>query len=147
MSTSLFLIVTLFFIPTVISYDFITTTASSENCFVTLKWHMIVTSNIPDEIKLYIKGEEMDKDIYLSFGQAYGWYFCQHNHFTSQITWGSKNVTMDLYNKHIKNLCFRYVFPLGTIHCYWLIRPEGFYVSRHNSPFPNSNWRFQRGWN
>lgn len=141
----LFLVVVLFFIPT-ISYGR-HTTSSSQNCVLTLPWHMIVTSDFGDDFELYIEGEDLHQNLHFSFGDDFGWDFCQHNHYTGEFTSGSKNVTLDLYNKHIKNLCFRYVFPLGTIHCYWLVRSEGFYVGRHNLPFPNSNWKFQRGWN
>lgn len=65
---------------------------------------MIVTSDLSDDIKLHIIGTNMDQNIYLSFGNSYGWYFCQDDRYTSEITRGLMNVMLDLYDKHIKNL-------------------------------------------
>ncbi|MFS8004329.1 putative plant self-incompatibility S1 [Helianthus anomalus] len=143
--SSLLFVVALFFTPT-ISYGYASN--SSENCILTPKWHMIVTNDLPDNINLFVHGDDMEQNVVLSFEKAYGWYFCQLGRvYTGQVTWGSKNITLDLYDNHIKNFCFHYKFLIGTQHCYWLVRSEGFYVSKHNSPFPSSNWHFERGWN
>ncbi|KAJ0480922.1 putative plant self-incompatibility S1 [Helianthus annuus] len=142
--SGLYLLVALFFVPT---NSYVYATNASENCFLTSKWHMIVTSNLPSDVKIFLQGDDMEQNLVLSFGNGYGWYFCDSGRaYTGKFTWGSKNTTLDLYNKHINKICYHYRFVMGTQHCYWLIRSEGFYVSRRNSPFPNSDWHFEYKW-
>lgn len=144
MSNFIFIIALVFF-PT---FSFARTTDSSANCLLVPEWHMFVTNDIPNDIGLYVHGYGVDLRSNLSFGQTYDWHFCPNVHewYDGEFTWGSKNVTLKLYDKHIEKLCYRYKFLLGTQHCYWLATPEGLYVSRHNSPFPSSHWHFEKPW-
>lgn len=142
---SLFFIVTLLFIS---SFSFAKTTNSSANCLMSPEWHIFVTSNMPDDIQVHVYAYGRDERRTLNFGETYDWYFCPtvQKWWNGDFAWGSTNVDLSLYSKHIQRICYHYKPIFGTQHCYWLARPEGFYVSRHNSPFPNSDWHFERSW-
>lgn len=138
----LFVIVTLFFLPT---FPFAYSINSSTNCILTYRWHVSVTSDLPDDMIIFVHGPDYHQKISLSFRESMSWYFCQLGRvYYGEVTWGSKNTTVVLYNDHIKRFCGRFKF--GIQHCYWLITTDGFYVSRHNSPFPNSDWHFEAPW-
>ena len=47
-------------------------------------------------------------------------------------------------SRHPSNVCVKQGF--GTQYCYWLVRPEGFYVSNVNNPFPSRSWALDRTW-
>jgi len=97
-------------------------------------------------MNLHFHGNHDDRTVNISPGQGFDWSFCKtgNQHYYGDFNWGSKSASLALFDKHIDGICFR--FKIGTRHCYWLVRTEGFYVSRSNSTFPGS-WRFQGSWN
>ncbi|KAJ9555259.1 hypothetical protein OSB04_009873 [Centaurea solstitialis] len=131
---NIFIVLFLFFIPT-FSLDY------PLNCFLEPQWHMFVTCDLPQQLQFSITDTNTEKDVTLSFGQTYDWYFCPDGKYIGDFKWGSKHQNVELFRSDdYDNVCHRFKF--GTIHCYWLVTPDGFYVSKHNVPYPNSDWHF-----
>jgi hypothetical protein len=125
-------------------------------CVLTHNWHLFVTNDMPDEFMVTIQNNERNpscSDCPFPPGRVYDWYFCPpppfyRNVWVGDFTWGSKKIRVDLFNKHISNICYRFKPLFPTIHCYWSVRPDGFYVSRKNSSFPGSgsDWHYINPW-
>ncbi|KAJ9555258.1 hypothetical protein OSB04_009872 [Centaurea solstitialis] len=131
---NIFIVLFLFFIPT-FSLDY------PLNCFLEPQWHMFVTCDLPQQLQFSITDTNTENDVTLSFGQTYDWYFCPDGKYIGDFKWGSKHQNVELFRSDdYDNVCHRFKF--GTIHCYWLVTPDGFYVSKHNVPYPNSDWHF-----
>ncbi|MFS8003629.1 putative plant self-incompatibility S1 [Helianthus anomalus] len=127
--------------------------ANSLWCFGTPDWHMFVINGMPNDVieaHIYDTYDDHPKCDHckLSPEQVFDWYFCPVDSlYHGNFTWGTKSRSVELYGKHISNVCFHYKFFLGTQHCYWLVKPEGFYVSRHNLSHSDPNWRYEGPWN
>lgn len=122
------------------------------NCFFSPEWHIFVINGLPDNaIGAHVydsKGKPECDHCMLAPDEVLDWYFCPRGTtYYGDFTWGKFNKTMTLFSKHISNICFHYKFVLGTQHCYWLVRPHGFYVSRFNLSYTDSNWIYQGPWN
>ena len=122
-----FVIAILFFIPTFScanSFD-----SSNGKCFPTYNWHLFVTNDLPDVLnvtRIYITDESYEPpyfDYAANPGETMDWDFCRPYIGKSKL-WkgkfilGSKNINVDLFNKHISQICYKYKFILGTQHCY-----------------------------
>lgn len=144
MMPSLYRVITIFFFLTMSSARPLN---SSENCFLVNRWHIFVTSNLPDNMNLHFHGSQnSDKTVVLSSGQAFDWSFCKtgNQQYFGDFNWGSRSVSLTLFDNHVNRICNR--FKVGTRHCYWLVNTGGFFVSRTNPPFPNDEWHFERSW-
>ncbi|PWA57715.1 plant self-incompatibility S1 [Artemisia annua] len=134
----------------VIGVLFLNPTFSCAICIGMPKWHMFVTNDMSDAFNMTVRLK--DTPAYCSNcpmppGSVYAWSYCQQwQWWYGDFTWGSRSTTIMLWSKHIYRKCFTFIFPFGTVHCYWSIRPEGFYVSKHNSSFPGPDWNFEGSW-
>lgn len=110
---------------------------------------VVVNVHLNDDVRILWCGDHSGDQNDLSYGQYCTWDFCAFSGivYNGDFTWGSINKTVEVFNKHIGNVCYHYIPILGTVRCYWLVREEGFYVSRYNKSFPDSEWKFQSPWN
>ncbi|MFS8003630.1 putative plant self-incompatibility S1 [Helianthus anomalus] len=116
-------------------------------CIIFDRFHMYVINNIPAEIKLhaYSKDDDLGYHI-LPYYAFYDWSFCfgPKTLFSGQLWWGSKYIALNLVDNHVHKMCDRQMF--GVRHCYWLVRPEGFYIGVKNNTWPDASWVFQTPW-
>lgn len=121
---------------------------SKENsCVIFERFHMFVINDIPEDIKLHVKSKDDDLGIHiLPYKTVYDWSFCfvTHTVFSGELWWRSKYITLYLVDGYVFKTCDKQVF--GTRHCYWLVRPEGFYIGVKNNTWPDSSWIFVRPW-
>lgn len=100
------------------------------SCVFTSKWDILVKSAIPDDIVVHIKSGDDDLGNHtIPFVGNYSWSFCENfggnTLFYGYFWWGSRFQSLALFDNTISNICFLNV----TIeHCYWIVRPDGFYV-------------------
>ncbi|KAI3728669.1 hypothetical protein L6452_17310 [Arctium lappa] len=118
-------------------------------CLVTRHWNVYVMSDISDDIDTLIKsGDDNLGNHTIPFEGNYNWTFCERldgrTVFYSYFWWGSRFQTLALFDSHIRNMCIQPHW--GVEYCYWLVRPEGFYVSPFNRSFDDSDWVFIKQW-
>ncbi|MFS8003624.1 putative plant self-incompatibility S1 [Helianthus anomalus] len=143
-----FAIFFLFLISAFSSVD--STNFSSQNCILTPNWHMFVINGLPNEL---IITDICDDSSFpkcdhsqISPGEFVSWYFCPIGHwYYGDFTRGSTKKTVQLYSKHIDNFC-GHKFLSGTEHCYWLVKPDGFYVAKKNLSISDPNWSYESPW-
>ena len=144
----LFVIGVLFLNPTFSCAN--STYSPLKKCWGMPKWHMFVTNDMVEEIKMkvHLESDYEFPTADMPPGHVYDWYYCQNwKWWYGDFVWGSRNFyNIMLWSKHIYHKCFKFKFPFGTVHCYWSVRPEGFYVSKHNSSFPGPDWHFEGPW-
>ncbi|PWA83766.1 plant self-incompatibility S1 [Artemisia annua] len=88
------------------------------------KWHVIVTSDMPDnDLTIQVKSGDEDRGIHtIPFNGTYDWTFCEK--FAGGILYfanfwcGSKTQSLHLFDKAIRGICYEQ--KLGTQHCYWI---------------------------
>lgn len=118
------------FIVAVLTFSIASTALS---CF-TPQWDIFVISAIPNNIVVHIKSGDDDLGNHtIPFNENYTWSFCDRfvgqTVFYSYFWWGSRFKSLDLFNKNIEHICFLY--NMHNQHCYWLVKPDGFYVSAY----------------
>ncbi|KAK9052570.1 hypothetical protein SSX86_029199 [Deinandra increscens subsp. villosa] len=118
-------------------------------CFITGKWDLFVMSNITDNIVAHIKSGDDDLGNHtIPFNGNYNWSFCDRldgrTLFYGYFWWGSKSQSLALFDNKIREPCS--LPKEGTQHCYWLVRPDGFYVSPYNSTFSEFTWKLKKKW-
>lgn len=109
---------------------------------------MFVTNDISEDITVHVTSRRDDRgNITLPFQATYDWDFCETGQivYAGQFWWGSKGQIMNLYDTEAWEACNNHKLWV-TQHCYWLVRPEGFYIGRENVPFPSENWQFKKPW-
>ncbi|KAL8244531.1 hypothetical protein R6Q59_010789 [Mikania micrantha] len=125
------------------------TVSTTQACFITSQWDMFVTNSITDNIVAHVKSRDDDLGNHtIPFNGNYNWSFCDmfdgHTLFYGYFWWGSKFLSLALFDDNIRGLC---TLPKGgSQHCYWLVRPEGFYVSASNRVSSELNWVFVKNW-
>ncbi|KAJ0920453.1 putative plant self-incompatibility S1 [Helianthus annuus] len=84
----------------------------------------------------------------IPFKGNYNWSFCSRGDhrtlFYGYFWWGSKFQSLDLFNKELENHCS--LNKAGRQHCYWWVRPDGFFVSPLNNTFSDFYWKFIKPW-
>ncbi|MFS7905259.1 putative plant self-incompatibility S1 [Helianthus anomalus] len=126
------------------------TNSSSQNCILTPDWHMFVINGLSNEVIIaHIRdeyGRPQCEHCPMSPGVSFSWYFCPFGEwYYGDFTRGSTQKTVQLYSKHIQNFC-GHKFLLGTEHCYWLVKPDGFYVAKKNLSISDPNWSYESPW-
>ncbi|KAJ0666837.1 putative plant self-incompatibility S1 [Helianthus annuus] len=121
----------------------------THGCFLTVPWSVYVLSNIPGDIVAHIKSGDDDLGNHtIPFKGNYNWSFCSRGDhrtlFYSYFWWGSKFQSLDLFNKELENHCS--LNKAGRQHCYWWVRPDGFFVSPLNNTFSDFYWKFIKPW-
>lgn len=134
-----------FYFVLLISICFLVTTTSG--CFFT-KWNVTITNGVSDPITVHIKSTDSDLgNHYIPSNMAYSWTFCEKlfgTHFTGDFYWGPRFQTLALMDREIIEHC-RNVEENDGRPCFWLVKPDGFYLSTTNAPFPNF-WIKKQSW-
>ncbi|CAI9259297.1 unnamed protein product [Lactuca saligna] len=116
-------------------------------CIILTRWHMFIVNGINENVALHLRSKDDDLGNHtLPYNGSYDWSFCDTGRtlFWSEIWWGSKYQNLNVFDANTWKMCDKGKF--GTQHCYWLIRPEGFYMGRFNDPFPSGSWHFEKPW-
>lgn len=126
-------------------FSFVTPTYS---CFIEIHWRIFITNTITDNIVAHVQSGDDDLGNHtIPFNTNYSWEFCRRMDrrtlYFGSFWWGSKFQTFDLYNKDIDR--FYHTSDARDDNCYWLVRPDGFWISRRNLAFPDS-WNIMRSW-
>ncbi|KAI3707049.1 hypothetical protein L6452_25226 [Arctium lappa] len=140
-------IIFLFVIPT-FSITSATIPSIKLACILVPKWHIVIINNISEGVILHLKSRNDDLGNHtLPNNGSYDWEFCDTGQtvYSGEFRWGSKDQTLNLYDTHAWETCKNGKF-FGTQHCYWLVRPEGFYIGKENTPFPNEGWHLEKSW-
>ncbi|XP_057803731.1 S-protein homolog 5-like [Salvia miltiorrhiza] len=100
---------------------------------ITNRYEVHVTNKLPPKsapLKLHCasKNDDLGNHI-LSLNQEIHWSFCD-NFFWNTLfhcgaSWGSKTCAFNAFNDHWNGRC-------DTGFCYWEVRADGFYMSKHN---------------
>lgn len=118
----------------------------TSGCFYT-QWTPYITNRISDDIVVHIKSTDHDLGNHtIPSNDVYKWTFCEKligTHFTGDFWWGARYQSLALMDRKIINFCrIRY---FGAQECFWLIMPDGFYVSNGNGTFPYG-WVKKKSW-
>ncbi|KAL8267276.1 hypothetical protein R6Q59_004620 [Mikania micrantha] len=118
-------------------------------CLITSKWDVFIMSSITDDIIAHIKSGDDDLGNHtIPFNGNYIWSFCDrfdgHTLFYGYFWWGSKSQSLALFDDKLRKPCYQQ--KRSTQHCYWLVRPDGFFVSAYNRSFSDDNWEFKKAW-
>ncbi|PWA96777.1 plant self-incompatibility S1 [Artemisia annua] len=106
------------------------------------KWHIIVTSDMPDnDVIVHVKSGDEDRGIHtIPFNGTFDWTFCERfdgrSLYFADFSCGSKVQSLHLFDDPIRHICYEQKIVTRTQHCYWSVRPDGFFVSRR----PNGDW-------
>lgn len=108
---------------------------------------MFIINDIPEDIVVHVRSRDDDLGNHtLLYNTNYDWSFCftLNTLFTGEFWWGSKYIDLNLVDDHVSDVCETKIW--GTIHCYWLVRPEGFYIGVKNNSWPDKSWSFEKSW-
>lgn len=137
------MIIRYLFILTMLSFSI----ASSPNdlCF----FRVYITNGIEDNIAVHvsIRGEKDIGNHTLAFGQEFDWKFgvvLFRTYYSGEFLWGPKHVTISVFNKFVFNKCFD-MNIFAVQRCYWMVKPEGFYINVRNDTFPDG-WSLAHSW-
>lgn len=114
-------------------------------CPFTAKWNVSIISVVPNDLVVHIKsgGDDLGKNHTIPFVGNYSWSFCDmlgdHILFYGYFWWGSKFQNLYLFNEAISDKFFS---DVDIEHCYWFVKPEGFYVNN----LPSGGGEFIKGW-
>lgn len=118
------------------------------SCFIAKHWMIHITNNILDDITISVKSGDTDLGNHtIPFNNKYEWSFCNRidgrTLYVGSFSWRSLFKSFELFNNDISRFCHTH----GARHenCYWLVRADGFWISRRNLPFPDS-WNIMRTW-
>ncbi|KAL8267277.1 hypothetical protein R6Q59_004621 [Mikania micrantha] len=121
----------------------------TNSCFFTPKWKLYIINGTPDNIVTHVlsKDDDLGNHIVPSNG-IYHWSFCdrfdRRTRFDGEFRWGKKYQCLVVFNELARRRCTR--FGLRVNDCYWLVRPDGFYISYVNLSFPDPEWKFVKPW-
>ena len=105
----------------------------ADSCTLTKKWDLSVQSTLFGNIVAHIKSGDTDLGNHtIPFGGNYTWSFCARidgvTLYSGYFWWGLRFQSLALYDNRIRDICSRFQRS-DTGHCYWLVTPDGFYVS------------------
>ena len=118
------------------------------NCFLVFRFHMYIINDIPEDIVVHVNSKDDDLgNRTLPLGGSRDWSFCDlfWTRFRGEFWWGSKYISFNVFDTHVRQDCDTETRS-GTRHCYWLIRPEGFYMGSENNTWPSGSWHFEKPW-
>ncbi|KAL8258535.1 hypothetical protein R6Q59_026488 [Mikania micrantha] len=109
-------------------------------------WTVYITNTLNDAIVVHIKSTDHDLGNHtIPSNGVYSWTFCQKiigSHFHGYFWWGSRYQNLALIDKELMILC-RDDSEIADQFCYWMVVPDGFFVSGTNYTFPD-NWTRNR---
>ncbi|CAH1426917.1 unnamed protein product [Lactuca virosa] len=114
------------------------------SCPFTTKWNVSVISALREDLVVHIKSGDDDLGNHtIPYVGNYSWSFCEkvggHTLFYGYFWWGSKFQSLDLFNKAISE---KLILNADPEHCYWFVKPEGFFVNN----IPSGGGQFIKGW-
>ncbi|PWA97904.1 plant self-incompatibility S1 [Artemisia annua] len=121
--------------------------ASSPNdlCF----FRMYITNGIEDKIAVHVSkrgGEDLGNRT-LAFNEEFDWKFgvvLFRTYYRGEFWWGSHYKTTSIFNRYVFGNCFNgNIFAVQR--CYWLVKPDGIYLSDNNGTFPD-DWNQVERW-
>ena len=139
------ILVTMFFFGFLIFPVTSTNVSSVENgCGILGNWRVTIVNVINENIIIHVRSKDDDLGSHtLPYMGMYDWEFCDNSYtvFWSNFQWGSRFQSLNVYDHHIFTVCGKPGF--GKQQCYWLVRPQGFYVGNR---YPIGSWRFEKRW-
>ncbi|PWA97902.1 plant self-incompatibility S1 [Artemisia annua] len=131
------------FILTMLSFSI----ASSPNdlCF----FRVYITNGIEDNIAVHVSkrgGEDLGNHT-LAFNQEFDWKFgvvLFRTYYSGEFWWRSKHVTISVFNRFVFDTCFD-LNIFAVQRCYWMVKPEGFYINVRNHTFADG-WSLVHRW-
>ncbi|KAL4580838.1 hypothetical protein LXL04_017043 [Taraxacum kok-saghyz] len=114
------------------------------------EWNVTITNGIQDDaIDVHIKSTDHDLGTHnIPANMAYSWTFFEKiigTKFTGDFSEGSRFQSLALVDREIMDHCRNHeVNNVGKL-CFWLVKPDGFYLSSTNASFPN-DWVKKKSW-
>ncbi|CAH1429542.1 unnamed protein product [Lactuca virosa] len=113
-------------------------------------WSVYIYDAIKDPITVHIQSKEDDLgNRTVAFNDYTNWKFCLSSggrtRFYAHFYWNSRTAFFDVYDN---DMAFTYCTDNNTFKqqkCFWLVRDDGFYISRHYNPFPGG-WTKLHEW-
>ncbi|PWA97238.1 plant self-incompatibility S1 [Artemisia annua] len=119
------------------------------NCFLVWRFNMYIINDIPEDIVVHVNSKDDDLgNRTLPLGGSRDWSFCAPGWtlFRGEFWWGSKYISFNVFDGYVDDNCDTKSLVHRTRHCYWLIRPDGFYMSSKNNTWPSESWHFEKPW-
>lgn len=96
--------------------------------------------NTPKPLECHCQSKDDDLGVHkIKMGYEFYWVFSPNILHTTlyfcHFYWGSKNVRFDVYDTNLDNLCRKAGLIIAPYDCYWLVRPDGFYLSNNRRNF------------
>lgn len=114
------------------------------------KWRNHIINGIEENVVINVHAKNRNESDFgnktLVFNEDFNWKFGAYSntYYMMEIWWNSKYEIFGVYDHHVVSKCFNgNVFVVQK--CFWLIRPDGFYLSKENNPFPDK-WDFKKPW-
>ncbi|KAK1415507.1 hypothetical protein QVD17_31290 [Tagetes erecta] len=117
------------------------------------KYDVYITDADVDNLMVHCKSNDDDLgDRELGPNQYFDWRFRMDFLFTTNFNCSFRSMAFDGRELKSKSLVVFDTY-IGAIncgpgdlkHCYWLVRNDGFYISKDNKPFPDG-WELKRKW-
>ncbi|KAJ0666831.1 putative plant self-incompatibility S1 [Helianthus annuus] len=117
----------------------------TNSCFFTPKWNVYLINDTPDSFAAHVMSKDDDLGNHIVPPNAnYYFSFCDRwdrtSQFDAEFWWDKKYQCLGVVNDFARSKCH------WLARCYWLVRPEGFYVSMYNVSFPRPEWTFVKSW-
>ena len=116
-------------------------------CFLSY-WCIFIYNDINHPITVHIQSKDDDLgNRTVIFKDYTKWYFCKKagTLFYAHFYWNSRTAFFDVYDVQTAEDYCEDINPFKRQNCYWLVREDGFYLSRHYKPFPR-DWYKLHDW-
>lgn len=122
---------------------------TDKSCFLSY-WNVFIYNEINDPITLHIELEDNDLgNRTVSFNTYTHWSFCLgvtlKTRFYAHFYWKSRTAFFDVYDHDTAKRYCENSNLFKEQRCFWLVRDDGFYISRNHHPFPQG-WAKLHDW-
>ncbi|KAJ0520171.1 putative plant self-incompatibility S1 [Helianthus annuus] len=129
---------------------FLITPSHSDTCAFTKNWSIYIYNGIQDStMNVHVKSADDDLGLYsLAYEEGFKFDFCEsilgNTLYTGDFNYDARSVAFHVFDKEIENtIGCKYG---GHANVYWLLKQDGYYLSRENKPFNDPVWMRRGPW-
>ncbi|KAI3524116.1 hypothetical protein L1887_02768 [Cichorium endivia] len=113
-------------------------------------WKVHIYDAMKDPITIHVQSKEDDLgNRTIAFNGSTSWKFCLSSYgrtrFYAHFYWKSRTAFFDVYDYDTASTYCASSNTFKQQNCFWLVRDDGFYISRHYNPFPGG-WTKLHDW-
>ncbi|KAL4581143.1 hypothetical protein LXL04_017352 [Taraxacum kok-saghyz] len=115
-------------------------------------WSVFIYDAINDPIPITVHVQSKEDDLgnhTLAYNDNTNWKFCvssgARTRFYAHFYWKSRTAFFDVYDYDTAETYCAGSNTFKQQNCFWSVRDNGFYISRHNNPFPEG-WTKLHDW-